>query len=141
MTDTSSTDATSTSSAPGVAEDATVPADATRSSSADGNPAGRPSADRNAADRNAAGRLAADLLAADTGMGAVTLRVADLDAMTAYYRDAVTLAVLSHDAEAGRSVLGDTGSRGGGGRVGAAAVGHRGPRFVVRSRLSVHAGR
>jgi catechol 2,3-dioxygenase len=106
MTDSSSTDATSSSSAPAVAEDATVPADATRSSSADGNPAGRPSADRNAADRNAADRNAADLLAADTGMGAVTLRVADLDAMTAYYRDAVTLAVLSHDAEAGRSVLG-----------------------------------
>lgn len=48
--------------------------------------------------------LTEDLLAADTRMGAVTLRVADLDAMTAYYRDAVTLAVLSQ--EAGRSVLG-----------------------------------
>ena len=35
----------------------------------------------------------ADLLAADTRMGAVTLRVADLDAMTAYYRDAVRLTV------------------------------------------------
>jgi catechol 2,3-dioxygenase len=35
-----------------------------------------------------------DLLAADTAMGAVTLRVADLDAMTAYYRDAVGLQVL-----------------------------------------------
>ena len=35
-----------------------------------------------------------DLLAADTAMGAVTLRVADLDAMTAYYRDAVGLSVL-----------------------------------------------
>ena len=35
------------------------------------------------------------LLAADTRMGSVTLRVADLDAMTAYYRDAVTLTVLS----------------------------------------------
>ena len=34
-----------------------------------------------------------DLLAADTRMGAVTLRVADLDAMTAYYRDAVRLTV------------------------------------------------
>ncbi|MEP6480121.1 MAG: VOC family protein, partial [Rhodoglobus sp.] len=33
-------------------------------------------------------------LAADTGMGAVTLRVGDLDAMTAYYRDAVALQVL-----------------------------------------------
>ena len=36
-----------------------------------------------------------DLLAADTSMGAVTLRVANLDAMTAYYRDAVALRVLS----------------------------------------------
>lgn len=35
-----------------------------------------------------------NLLAADTAMGAVTLRVADLDAMTAYYRDAVALQVL-----------------------------------------------
>lgn len=37
------------------------------------------------------------LLAADTGMGAVTLRVADLDAMIRYYRDGVTLQLLSHD--------------------------------------------
>jgi catechol 2,3-dioxygenase len=37
------------------------------------------------------------LLAADTGMGAVTLRVADLDAMIAYYRDGVTLDLLRHD--------------------------------------------
>jgi catechol 2,3-dioxygenase len=36
-----------------------------------------------------------DLLAADTSMGAVTLLVADLDGMTAYYRDAVALSVLS----------------------------------------------
>ena len=36
-----------------------------------------------------------DQLAADTAMGAVTLLVADVDAMTAYYRDAVTLQVLS----------------------------------------------
>ncbi|MFD4421193.1 VOC family protein [Agromyces sp. NPDC058484] len=38
-----------------------------------------------------------DLLAAGTGMGAVTLRVGDLDAMIRYYRDAVTLQLLSHD--------------------------------------------
>src|SRR3978361_270424 len=38
---------------------------------------------------------AADTLAADTAMGPVTLLVADLDAMTAYYRDAVTLEVLT----------------------------------------------
>ena len=38
-----------------------------------------------------------DQLAADTSMGAVTLLVGDLDAMTAYYRDAVALDVLSSD--------------------------------------------
>lgn len=38
-----------------------------------------------------------DLLAADTAMGAVTLNVADLDAMTAYYRDGVGLDVLAAD--------------------------------------------
>jgi len=38
-----------------------------------------------------------DQLAADTSMGAVTLLVGDLDAMTAYYRDAVALDVLSND--------------------------------------------
>ena len=46
----------------------------------------------------------ADLLAPDTGMGAVTLRVADLDAITDYYRDAVTLSVLAADGD--RTVLG-----------------------------------
>lgn len=45
-----------------------------------------------------------DLLAADTGMGAVTLRVADLDAVTAFYRDGVRLTVLAQ--EGGRVVLG-----------------------------------
>ncbi|HEU4546435.1 MAG TPA: VOC family protein [Microlunatus sp.] len=45
-----------------------------------------------------------DLLAADTRMGAVTLRVADLDVMAAYYRDAVTLSVLS--SAGGEVVLG-----------------------------------
>ncbi|GAB3611083.1 VOC family protein [Humibacter ginsengiterrae] len=40
-----------------------------------------------------------DRLADDTAMGAVTLLVGDLDAMTAYYRDAVTLRVLSADGE------------------------------------------
>jgi catechol 2,3-dioxygenase len=45
-----------------------------------------------------------ELLPADSAMGAVTLRVADLDRMTAYYRDAVTLRVLA--AEGGRTVLG-----------------------------------
>ncbi|WP_243767962.1 VOC family protein [Leifsonia sp. TF02-11] len=44
-----------------------------------------------------------ELLPADSAMGAVTLRVADLDAMTAYYRDAVTLSVLA--AEGGRVIL------------------------------------
>ena len=45
-----------------------------------------------------------DLLAPETRMGAVTLRVADLDAMTTYYRDAVTLTVL--DASGEEVVLG-----------------------------------
>lgn len=45
-----------------------------------------------------------DLLAADTGMGAVTLRVADLDTMVAYYRDGVGLQVLTNDG--GTAVLG-----------------------------------
>ncbi len=45
-----------------------------------------------------------ELLAADTSMGAVTLRVADLDRMIAYYRDGVTLSVLSQ--EGGIAVLG-----------------------------------
>jgi catechol 2,3-dioxygenase len=40
-----------------------------------------------------------DRLAADTSMGAVTLLVGDLDAMTAYYRDVVTLEVLSADGD------------------------------------------
>ncbi|MBW8872167.1 MAG: VOC family protein [Leifsonia sp.] len=44
------------------------------------------------------------LLPAASTMGAVTLRVADLDRMTAYYRDAVTLRVLA--SEGGRVVLG-----------------------------------
>ena len=43
-------------------------------------------------------------LAADTVMGAVTLNVADLDAMTAYYSDAVGLDILSADGS--RVVLG-----------------------------------
>lgn len=38
-------------------------------------------------------------LAADTAMGAVTLFVGDLDAMTRYYRDVVTLQVLSADGD------------------------------------------
>ena len=38
-----------------------------------------------------------NLLAADTAMGAVTLRVANLDAMTTYYRDAIALQVLNAD--------------------------------------------
>lgn len=45
-----------------------------------------------------------ELLSPDTAMGAVTLRVADLDALTAYYRDAVTLDLLA--AEGSRVTLG-----------------------------------
>jgi catechol 2,3-dioxygenase len=40
-----------------------------------------------------------DLLAADTSMGPVTLLVADLDAMTSYYRDAVALQVLGSEGD------------------------------------------
>jgi catechol 2,3-dioxygenase len=40
-----------------------------------------------------------DRLAADTAMGAVTLNVGDLDRMVSYYRDAVTLQLLSHDGD------------------------------------------
>ncbi|MEQ1736216.1 MAG: VOC family protein [Rhodoglobus sp.] len=39
------------------------------------------------------------LLAADTAMGAVTLRVGNLDTMTAYYRDAVALGVLDQTGD------------------------------------------
>ena len=49
-------------------------------------------------------------LAADTAMGAVTLDVADLDAMTAYYRDAVGLSVLA--AEGPVVTLGRAGDAG-----------------------------
>ncbi|MGN6406959.1 MAG: VOC family protein [Curtobacterium sp.] len=45
-----------------------------------------------------------ELLAADTSMGAVTLRVADLDRMIGYYRDGVRLSLLSN--EGGVAVLG-----------------------------------
>lgn len=45
--------------------------------------------------------MTSELLAADTAMGPVTLLVGDLDAMTKYYRDAVSLRVLS---EAGSTV-------------------------------------
>ncbi|MFB9644608.1 VOC family protein [Microbacterium terregens] len=45
-----------------------------------------------------------DKLAADTGMGPVTLFVGDLDGMTRYYRDVVTLDVLS---AGGGSAFGD----------------------------------
>jgi len=51
---------------------------------------------------------APDLLAPDTVMGAVTLRVADLDAMIAYYRDAVTLDLLSQDGPV--AILGRAGA-------------------------------
>jgi catechol 2,3-dioxygenase len=48
--------------------------------------------------------IAADLLAPATTMGAVTLRVGDLDRMVAYYRDAVALDVISQ--QGGVAVLG-----------------------------------
>ena len=49
-------------------------------------------------------RASGDLLAADTAMGAVTLKVADLDAMISYYRDGVGLELLAE--EGGRATLG-----------------------------------
>ncbi|MCD1269723.1 VOC family protein [Microbacterium sp. MEC084] len=49
-----------------------------------------------------------DRLAADTAMGAVTLRVAALDAMIRYYTQAVPLTVLRHDGP--RAVLGRGGT-------------------------------
>ena len=64
-----------------------------------------------------------DLLAPGTTMGAVTLRVADLDAMTAFYRDAVTLTVLGatpHDGAArasGATVLDGPAGRDGAART------------------------
>jgi catechol 2,3-dioxygenase len=54
--------------------------------------------------------MTTDLLAADTGMGAVTLRVANLDRMIGYYREGVRLALLSN--EGGRAVLGRPGPEG-----------------------------
>ena len=53
--------------------------------------------------------------AADTAMGAVTLNVADLEAMTRYYRDAVGLDVL--DASGPRVALGQSGANGEDGRA------------------------
>src|SRR6478609_4803299 len=44
---------------------------------------------------DATGFATKDLLSADTSMDAVTLHVADLDLMTRYYRDALSLAVLT----------------------------------------------
>ncbi len=49
----------------------------------------------------------ADRLAPETAMGAVTLLVGDLDAMTAFYRDVITLQVLAADGD--RVVLGRAG--------------------------------
>ncbi|MCU1437678.1 MAG: glyoxalase, partial [Naasia sp.] len=48
-----------------------------------------------------------DVLAADTAMGAVTLAVADLDAMVGYYRDGVGLDLQALDG--GRATLGRLG--------------------------------
>ncbi len=47
-----------------------------------------------------------DLLAADTAMGAVTLHVGDLGAMSAYYREAIALEEIPALGEPGRVVLG-----------------------------------
>ncbi|MEO6941926.1 MAG: VOC family protein [Terrimesophilobacter sp.] len=49
----------------------------------------------------------ADILAADTAMGAVTLRVADLDRMIGFYRDGVGLDLLAQDGDS--AILGRIG--------------------------------
>jgi catechol 2,3-dioxygenase len=59
-------------------------------------------------------------LAADTSMGPVTLDVADLDAMTAYYRDAIGLSVL--DAAGPVVTLGRAGRAAGGASADAGAA-------------------
>jgi catechol 2,3-dioxygenase len=56
---------------------------------------------------NAQVAASGDKLSADTSMGAVTLLVGDLDAMTRYYRDVVTLQVIS--AEGDTATLGRAG--------------------------------
>jgi len=48
-----------------------------------------------------------DVISSGTNVGAVTLKVANLDAMTAFYRDGIGLRVLSHDGD--RVVLGSGG--------------------------------
>lgn len=48
-----------------------------------------------------------NLLSTDTSMGAVTLKVRDLDAMTTYYHEGLGLDVLTHTGD--RSVLGSAG--------------------------------
>ena len=58
----------------------------------------------NSLDRTARRRRRLTCLLRTRSMGAVTLLVADLDLMTAYYRDAVTLTLLAQGE--GRSVLG-----------------------------------
>lgn len=52
-------------------------------------------------------RAQQDILAADTAMGAVTLRVANLDTMIAFYRDGVGLELLAQDIDS--AVLGRPG--------------------------------
>lgn len=49
-----------------------------------------------------------DILAADTAMGAVTLKVADLDTMIAFYRDGVGLTLLAQEGDS--AILGRTGN-------------------------------
>lgn len=62
-------------------------------------------------------------LAADTSMGAVTLDVADLDAMTAYYRDAIGLEVLTDEpAREGEPAIVTLGRTRGDGETGATAA-------------------
>jgi len=61
-----------------------------------------------------AGRSSSELLAAESEMGAVTLRVANLDVMTSYYSKAVRLTLLAHEGATAdhpaRSILGRVGN-------------------------------
>jgi catechol 2,3-dioxygenase len=70
-------------------------------------------ASEDATPRRLSVRPDSELLAVDTAMGAVTLRVADLDGLTAYYRDGLLLTVLNEEPGIGgrsaRVVLGRLG--------------------------------
>jgi catechol 2,3-dioxygenase len=83
-------------------------------------------------------------LAADTAMGPVTLNVADLDCMTAYYRDAVGLSVLDATGPVvtlGHGARGAGGGAGGAGAASGAAASPAQPLVILRHSPALkHAG-